>query len=193
MIDAGYFAKRVLARPEWLEAPAVREICSVSECMSPGAPNWIERWLHNELGWFNRREDALAVIPPGCEREYRLFAYRLHPEVFSGLDRIPLVLPRDVRAEPIPDTFRSLGFDCANRSMPDVLGMECSPLSCNAMAAEFAINEFCLFSAFDQAVAGAIRFSVEQPEPGDYYVIEVLEGERDDLPRVARLDEVRRR
>ena len=193
MIDAGYFSKRILPRPEWLQAPAVREICSVSECMSPGAPNWIERWLHNGLGWFNRRADALVVIPPGCEREYRLFAYRIHPEVFTGRERMPLELPRDVHAEPIPDTFRSLGFDCANRSMPDVLGMECSPLSCNAMAGEFETNEFCLFPALDQAVAGAVRFSVEQPEPGDYYVIEVLEGRHHDLPGVARMDEARKR
>jgi hypothetical protein len=176
MIDAGYFSKRILPRPEWLEARAVREICSVSECMSPGAPNWIERWLHNGLGWFNRRADALVVIPPACEHEYRLFAYRIHPEVFTGGERIPLVLPQDVHAEPIPGTFRRLGFDCANRSMPDVLGLECSPLSCNAMAAEFETNEFCLFPTFEQAAAGAERFSREQPEPGDYYLIEVLEG-----------------
>lgn len=176
MIDAGYFPKRILARPEWLEVPAVREICSVSECMSPGPPNWIERWLHNELGWFNRREDALAVIPPGCEREYRLFAYRIHHEVFTEDERVPLVLPSDVHPEPIPDTFRSLGFDCANRSMPDVLAFECSPLSCNAMAVELETNELCLFPTFELAVAGADRFAREQPEPGDYYLIEVLEG-----------------
>lgn len=178
MIDGGYFPKRILGRPEWLEAPAVREICSVSECMSPGPPNWVERWLHNELGWFNRREDALAVIPPGCEREYRLFAFRIYPEVFTEGERVPLVLPGDVDAEPIPPTFRSLGFDCANRSLPDVLSLECSPLSCNNMAGDFEVNEFCLFSTFEQAVTAAERFSREQPEPGDYYVIEVLEEPR---------------
>jgi hypothetical protein len=43
------------------------------------------------------------------------------------------------------------------------------------MAGEIETNEYCLFDSVDAAVAGAIRFSVEQPEPGDYYVIEVLE------------------
>jgi hypothetical protein len=40
------------------------------------------------------------------------------------------------------------------------------------------VNEHCLFPTFDAAIAGAERFAVEQPEPGDYYVVEVLEGAR---------------
>jgi hypothetical protein len=44
------------------------------------------------------------------------------------------------------------------------------------MATEMDTNEYCLFHSLDAAVAGATRFSIEQPEPGDYYVIEVLEN-----------------
>jgi hypothetical protein len=62
--------------------------------------------------------------------------------------------------------------------MESVLGFECSPLSCNAMATEMDTNEYCLFDSLEAAVAGAARFSIEQPEPGDYYVIEVLEEPR---------------
>ena len=43
------------------------------------------------------------------------------------------------------------------------------------MAAELRTNECCLFHGLDEAIAGAEQFAVEQPEPGDYYVIEVLE------------------
>lgn len=179
MIDAGYFAKRIVPRPEELKVSGVREICSVSECISAGAPDWIERWLHNGFGWFNRIRDALSVVPSGHQREYRLFAYRVYPEVFRQGIRVPLVVPEDVRPDPIPSTFRSLGFDSANKSMESVLGLECSPLSCNLMAVEIAPNEFCLFPSFDAAVAGADRFSREQPEPGDYYLVEVLEGTPD--------------
>jgi hypothetical protein len=35
-----------------------------------------------------------------------------------------------------------------------------------------------LFSSFDAALAGADTFSVDQPEPGDYYVVHVLEAPR---------------
>jgi hypothetical protein len=43
------------------------------------------------------------------------------------------------------------------------------------MAAELAVNEFCLFAELSDAIAEAERFAAEQPEPGDYYVVEVLE------------------
>jgi hypothetical protein len=176
MILAGYFARRVMPRPDHLQASAVREICSVSECMSPGAGNWIASWRHNGLGWFNRVADALSVVPEAQRGEFRLFAYRLYPEVFSARDRSALPAPADVSPEPLAAGFRTIGFDSASRSTPDGLGFECSPLSCNALAAELPVNDHCLFPTLADAIAGAQRFAVEQPEPGDYYVVEVLEG-----------------
>jgi hypothetical protein len=175
MIDAGFFAKRVALKPEDLHAAGVREICSVSECISSGPEKWIELWLHNDLGWFNRIADAVRAIPAGEKSHYRLFAYRLHPEVFTKSGRVPLVIPQNVRPELISGEFRRLGFDSANKTMESVLGLECSPLSCNSMADEMAVNEFCLFAELRDAIAAAERFAAEQPEPGDYYVVEVLE------------------
>jgi hypothetical protein len=183
MIDAGYFARRVAVRPEWLKADAVREICSVSTCVSEGAPGWIERWRHNGCGWFNTVADALAVIPPGEIHGYRLFGYRLHQERFHQGERLAVEVPADVCAEPIPPHFRSVGFDAASRTAADVLGFECSPLSCNGMAAEVATNDRCLLPTLADALAAAERFSREQPEPGDYYVVEVLEAPSLDLGR----------
>ncbi len=178
MIDAGFFTKQVMLKPESVHAPGVREICSVSRCISPGPEDWVDLWLHNGLGWFNRVSDALRAIPPGQESQYRLFAYRIYLEVFTKDGRLPLKIPEDVQSEPIPDEFRSLGFDSVSKSMESVLGLECSPLSCNAMADEIPTNEFCLFPGLNEAIAGAERFAAEQPEPGDYYVVEVLEGPR---------------
>ena len=175
MIDAGFFVKRIEPKPEYLQAAGVREICSVSNCISAGPEDWISFWLHNDLGWFNRIADALRVIPTGHEAEYRLFAYRVYPEVFTGEGRVSLKLAEDVEPEPIGADFTSLGFDSASSSMPSILGFECSPLSCNAMAEEISANEYCLFATLEEALAGAERFAAEQPEPGDYWVIEVLE------------------
>ncbi len=175
MIDAGYCAKRIAPKPDWLKAAAVREICSASGCISPAPDGWIEHWLHNEFGWFNRVSDALAVVPPDQKAAFRLFAYRIYSQMFRAGARHQLVLPSDVHPDPIPRTFESLGFDSVNRSMVSVLGFECSPLSCNSMASEMDTNEYCLFDSLEAAIAGATRFSIEQPEPGDYYVIEVLE------------------
>jgi hypothetical protein len=176
VIDAGYFAKRITQKPEWLQAPSVREICSASCCISTGPDDWVGRWLHNEFGWFNRVTDALAMIPPDQHGAYRLFAYRMFPALFRDGDRHTILVPSDVHPEPIPPTFLSLGFDSISKSMPSVLGFECSPLSCNSMAIEITANEYCLFDSLDSAIAGAKRFSIEQPEPGEYFVVEVLES-----------------
>jgi hypothetical protein len=55
-----------------------------------------------------------------------------------------------------------------------ILGFGRSPLSCNGMAEEISVNEFCLIDGLDAAVAAARRFGVEQPEPGPYVIVEVL-------------------
>ena len=182
MTDAGYFAKRVAAKPEWLNAGAVHEICSASHCISSAPDDWIDRWLHNEFGWFNRASDALAVVPPDQKAEFRTFAYRIFPHLFRGGQRHEMEIPPDVHPDPIPTSFTSLGFDSINKFMPSVLGFECSPLSCNSMASEMGANAYCLFDSLEAAIAGATRFSIEQPEPGDYYVVEVLEGPRAETP-----------
>jgi hypothetical protein len=178
LIDAGFFMKRIEVRPASLNAPGVREICSVSHCISPAPENWIQAWLHNDLGWFNRIADALTVVRPEERHEYRLFGYRVFPEVFTAEGRDAIVLPENVKPEAIGQEFRSLGFDSTNKTMESVLGFECSPLSCNAMAEEIRANKYCLFATLDEAIAGAERFATEQPEPGSYFVIEVLEGQQ---------------
>ena len=175
MIDGGYFPKRVANRPDGLNAPGVREICSVSHCMSSAPDGWIKHWRHNELGWFNSVEEALSVVPEAERPLYRLFAYRLEPFVYRRGERLDMRVPSDVRPDPIGPEFIERGFDTASRSMENVLGVECSPLSCNYLAVEIPTNEFCLFPTQQAACEGAKAFSVEQPEPGDYYVIQVLE------------------
>jgi hypothetical protein len=176
VIDAGFFPKIIVMRPDWLKNPDIVEICSVSHCISEAPPHWIDPWIHNDFGWFNRIDDAMSVVPAGQAAEYRLFAYRLYPEVFRGGAALPFVRPNGVDPEPIPQTFRSLGFDSVSKSMETILGFECSPLSCNSMADEIAANAVCLFPTLEAALAGADRFSRDQPEPGDYYVVEVLEA-----------------
>jgi hypothetical protein len=178
VIDAGYFAKRVEPKPEDLDAPGVIEICSVSNCISKAPDGWIGHWLHNGLGWHNRPLDAVAVVPARERTTHRLFAYRIHPEFFRHGSRHEVILPSDVRPDPIPHTFRSLGFDSVNMQPDAGFLFGCSPLSCNAMAAECPANTHCLFGSVEEAIDGATKFSIEQPEPGDYYVIEVLEQGR---------------
>src|SRR5438094_10671249 len=121
MIDAGYFLKRIKARPHEINAPQVREICSVSDCISSGPDDWVEYWIHNEFGWFNSMADATKVVPEPERPAYRLFAYRVAPYVYRCGDRFDLQVPVDVQSAPIPADFISLGFDAVNKSDPSVL------------------------------------------------------------------------
>ena len=175
MIDAGYYVKVIEPKPEGLRVQGVREICSVSTCISEAPPGWVDQWRHNEFGWFNTLDDAWSVVPDERSR-YRLFAYRMSLTRFRKGNPQEVTVPADVHPDPIPHSFVSLGFDAVSKSMETVLGFECSPLSCNAMAGDVPANEFCLFPTEAAASAGAKAFSIEEPEPGDYYVVEVLEG-----------------
>lgn len=168
----GYFPKKVTPRPGWLQAPGVREICSVSECIASGPEGWITRWVHNELGMYDTEQLAESMIPVGPEGDtFRLYAYRLLPILFRARAQEPLELPR-LTVQPVPATFVSLGFDVVSRS--GGTAFECSPLSCNGMATQFEINEHCLVPSSEGALELARWCAEEEPEPGPYVVIEVL-------------------
>jgi len=145
----------------------------VSTCISTGPDDWIQHWLHNELGWFDSPEAAEAVIPSGTTG-IRIFAYRLldvrYRRGVAEAWEWPAVRPRELTS-----AFRTIGFDAVSKSLQDGLGFECSPLSCCDLARDADVNSHCLLNTLEAAVAKAQTFSLEEPEPGPYYVAEVLE------------------
>jgi hypothetical protein len=168
---AGYFPKRIALRDEWLKAPAVREVWSVSECISEGPPDWVSQWRHNDVWLFDTPELAESVVPPGERGLYVVLGYRIWDRMFDEGDE--LELDEDLpRLEEPAAGFESVGFDAVARLGTRNFG--CSPLSCNGGAETFATNERCLFRTFDEAVAGAKAFSSGNWEPGPYWVVEVL-------------------
>ncbi|MBY0589225.1 hypothetical protein K2X85_18785 [bacterium] len=86
---------------------------------------------------------------------------------------------------PIANGFRILGYDVVSSSSVG-LSFQHSPLSCNHMAEEIPVNRYCLIDRLENSIAVARRFSIEQPEPGTYYVVEVWrEIDENPLPKVA--------
>jgi len=57
MIPAGYMSKNVAARPEWLKADGVEDVCAVSGCVSPAFADYIPFWKHNGYWFFNAGSD----------------------------------------------------------------------------------------------------------------------------------------
>jgi hypothetical protein len=174
LLLAGYFPKQVVATPVGLACPPiVSDICSVSHCVSSGPADWVDHWIHNDLGFFNTIEDARSVVPADAPAT-TIFAYRLLTTRFRTGAWEPWALPADVAPEPLPPAFRSLGYDAVGRLEYGMISFECSPLSCNALAQEWPVNRHCLLADLDTAVEAAERFSIDQPEEGVYYVAEVL-------------------
>ena len=169
----GYFPKKTTVPEGWSISAAsahVSEICSVSNCIAASPEGWIDHWLHNEWGFFDTQMDAQLVVPPGSDG-FTVCAYRLLPVRFAHGQTKRLAIS-DLPVEPLPAGFVSLGFDIVSKGVSAFFG--CSPLSCNRMADEVAVNRFCLVERLVEAIAVADRFSRDQPEPGPYHVLDVL-------------------
>jgi hypothetical protein len=171
---AGYFPKRITLKDDWLKAPQVKEIWSVSTCISEGPASWIDRWQHNELWLFDTVALADSVILPAERAEFRILAYRVWDRMFDeGRDAD---LAAEVKTLLGPDEgFTPVGFDAVEWAHHQ---FGCSPLSCNGGAETIPTNEACLFQTLEDALAGAKAFSTGNWEPGPYAVVEVLRSSR---------------
>ena len=165
----GYTAKQPMPRSERFRPESVREIASVSECFAHRPDEWIYEWKHNDWFVYDTPELAHAIAVKLGAGAWPIDAYRVLPTRFTETGEVPLEV--QTGAAPIPPSFERLGWDVVSRSFSPEF--ECSPLSCNEMAAEIPVNEMCLLSSLHEAVAAARRFAREQPEPGDYFVVEV--------------------
>lgn len=167
---AGYMPKRTMRGEEWMKDVPFLEVCSVSCHMSIEPEGWIDLWIHNELWLFDTMALARSIVPPADLPSHDLYAFRMFPWMFREGERLALEFP-EVEAEPMDAAFEFLGHDAANKTFTPQL--ECSPLSCNYMWQQAVVNQWCLVNDLEPAVDLARRFSIEKPEPGDYYVVEV--------------------
>ena len=157
--------------PSYWRVPGVMEICSVSTCINAPPEGWMNSWKHNHLGFFDTVLDARAVVGKEAGR-FVLFGYRLLPRVFVRGEAKPYDISASSIETPSPSLL-PIGYDAVSKSSSNFF--ECSPLSCNHMAGEIAgVNLYCLMDTLDEALSLATRFSIEEPEPGPYYVLEVL-------------------
>ena len=158
----------------------VEVVCSVSDCLAEPPPGWIDRWDFNRARCYDSVAAALETIPPAEEDKYVCFAYWLVRAKVNGNGTPESVDPHEVFVDglsPLPAQpgtdleCERLGYDVV--SVGSTEGFECSPLSCNGMAGQISVNRYCLLDDVEHALRVARRFDEEQPEPGDYYVVEV--------------------
>jgi hypothetical protein len=152
MVPAGFMAKRVSARPEWLTAAQVVDIYSVSPCASSDFARWIPYWKHNGYWLFDSpeviehvaREDGVDLLGTS------LFFYEVYEQEFDEIEGTWADLEPEfptqviVPPEKVLDGYDIVSFSCGTSA-------ECSPLSCNHLATEVETNSHCLLATLEQA------------------------------------------
>lgn len=176
MIPIGYMYKTVATAPDWLEAPHVAEIASVSGCISVDFADYIPYWKHNGYWLFDepRIIEELAR-PAGIDLAGMvLFYYEAYEEQFDETTGIwaSFAAEPDIRTHvKAPVGKRLLGYDVVEFSTGTNPG--CSPLSCNGLARKLPVNRHCLFDSFDEAKDALEQGRFEHCEPGPYRIFAV--------------------
>jgi hypothetical protein len=175
MIPAGYMAKRIMQRPDWLEAPNVEDIYSVSGCCSENFADYISYWEHNGYWLFNSVKAIQSLAAEhsldltGC----RFFFYEISDLQFDeGMKKWQSFEPEKFYTDVIfPAKAQLEGYDVVTfwaRSSP-----ECSPLSCNYLAMKIPVNRHCLLGSFEEAKRLVESGAFDHSEPGPYRIFAV--------------------
>ena len=179
MIAAGYMAKKVVRKPDWITAAAVVDLCSVSNCISTAFCDYITHWKHNGY-WFFNAPKAIAEVAQAASvdlSEHRIFYYEVYEQQFD--EDAHLWQPFEpeqafTTAVELPDAKQLLGFDVVSFNVQT--SPECSPLSCNNLAESIEVNEHCLLRSLDDATKLLERGAFNESEPGPFRIFAVYGG-----------------
>ncbi len=178
MIPIGYMAKYVHKTPDWLQAPGVIDIYSVSNCVSKDFADFINYWKHNGYWFFDSAEIIREIAQDKSidTTDTSLFFYEAHEKEFDegkwqsfkpdSSFATNIVLPSHKRLE---------GFDVVSFTGGNAPG--CSPLSCNSLAKELVTNAHCLFGSFEEAEKHLDKGTFAKCEPGPYRIFAVYSAD----------------
>jgi hypothetical protein len=177
MIPVGYMRKRVVTRPDWLKADTVDDIYAVSGCISEAFADYIQYWKHNGYWFFNSPGDIEKIcrVHDIDASGDVLFYYEVFERQFDAATRAWLQFAPEAsfptHVEP-PGSAHLAGYDVTTFSVGT--SPECSPLSCNSMATDLAVNRHCLFDTFEAAVEALESGKINDCcEPGPFRIFAV--------------------
>jgi hypothetical protein len=173
MRPAGYLYKHVVQRPEWLKAPLVHDVRSLSGCISKPFADYVDYWKHNGFWLFDSPAviEAIAAQASIDLSTLRLFYYEMYEREFDAETKAWSALEpaADFPTAAVPPRTAELqGYDVTTfscRTTP-----ECSPLSCNGLAATLPVNQHCLFDTFADAQLALERGAFDHSEPGPFRI-----------------------
>lgn len=175
MTPAGYMAKRVMKRPESLNAHDADDIFSVSHCMSEDFADYINFWKHNGYWLF----DAPQIIRQIADENSidlkgtTLFYYEVYELQFEEDNGWKSFAPEPSIPTAViePAATHLEGFDVVTFSSQT--SPECSPLSCNHLAGEVNTNSHCLLFSLEDAIQQLEQGKFRNSEPGPYRIFAV--------------------
>ena len=175
MISVGYLAKIVAERPDWLKAPAVKNIYSVSNCISGDFMNYIKFWRHNGFWFFDTPQiiQALARENSVNLEGLTFFYYEAYEKEFNEERKEWMSFEAEsFSTNIIQPTKREIhGYDVVTFSMGT--NPECSPLSCNHLASVIRTNSHCLLKSFEEAKESLESGKFDKSEPGPFRIFAV--------------------
>jgi hypothetical protein len=174
MIPVGYMAKRVCKKPECFQTPTVVDIYSVSSCMNDDFADYIKFWRHNGYCLFDSPEIIRGIAKENSIdlNGTSLFYYEAHEMEFDGKKWISFAPEASMRTNVMLPPRKTLeGFDVVTFYAGNA--PECSPLSCNGLAAGIPTNCHCLLESFETAESSLNSGKFAGGEPGPYRIFAV--------------------
>ena len=175
MISVGYLAKRVAQPPDWLQASAVKDVYSVSNCTSANFMDYIKFWRHNGFWLFDNPKiiQELSLQNSINVDSLTFFYYGVYEKEFNQERKQWLNFePESFSTNIIAPTKREFhGYDVVTFSVGT--NPECSPLSCNHLASEIKTNSHCLLETFEEAKESLESGKFDKSEPGPFRVFAV--------------------
>ena len=175
MISAGYLAKRIAQRPDWLQVPEVEDIYSVSNCISDYFMDYIKFWRHNGYWFFDNPEiiKELALANGVAVKDLTFFYYEVYEEEFHEEQKAWTSFEGESFPTNVIQPARKAlhGYDVVTFSVGTI--PECSPLSCNHLASEIRTNSHCLLESFEEAKENLESGKFDKGEPGPLRIFAV--------------------
>lgn len=174
MIPIGYMYKRVYRRTGWVGQ--VEDVYSASGCLSESFADQLRIWVFNDYQLFDSPAEmrALAAEHSISLDGLTLFYYEVHEAQYEEETSrwVPLAAHASLASHVEPPAARTLeGFDVATFSSGS--GPECSPLSCNGLAAKVPTNRHCLLPTLEAAVQALESGQFAHSEPGPFRILAV--------------------
>lgn len=176
MIPIGYMAKRIVARPECMDAPAVVDIYSLSNHMNDDFCDYVNFWKHNGY-WLFDSPSLIVEVADEAEvslKDCKMLYFEAYEFQWNATYKSWCAFKPDesnLTQVLIPEKKVLVGFDVVTYWGGSQA--ECSPLSCNSLASEIPVNAHCLIESLEVAKNKLEEGIFDNSEPGPYRIVAV--------------------